>query len=149
MVQDIPIIDSKELEEVELRHLSGNHYYLEFIKNKEETIRYRIKLEKNNGSVTFLYAVVGKGTREYVTLQKGDSVYWGQEWYSSFGYDKYVYVKDVNYIQIAGKERKVMTVETRGIVFSGDVDCPFLRRRGNVQFGIVCHFYSGGGYFCS
>ena len=30
--------------------------------------------EKNNGSVTFLYAVVGKGTREYVTLQKGDYI---------------------------------------------------------------------------
>ena len=30
--------------------------------------------EKNNGSVTFVYAVVGKGTKEYVSLQKGDYI---------------------------------------------------------------------------
>ncbi len=78
-------------------------------------------IHEENGKV---YCGTGNNERLIYdfTLQKGDSVYWGQEWYSSFGYDKYVYVKDVNYIQIAGKERKVMTVETRGIVFSGDVE---------------------------
>lgn len=30
--------------------------------------------EKNSGTVTFLYAVVGKGTKEYVGLEKGDYI---------------------------------------------------------------------------
>ncbi|MBE6054022.1 MAG: dihydroorotate dehydrogenase electron transfer subunit [Clostridium sartagoforme] len=30
--------------------------------------------EKNNGTITFLYAVVGKGTREYTELESGDYI---------------------------------------------------------------------------
>jgi dihydroorotate dehydrogenase electron transfer subunit len=30
--------------------------------------------EKNEGTITFLYAVVGNGTREYVSLEKGDYI---------------------------------------------------------------------------
>ena len=30
--------------------------------------------EKNEGTITFLYAVVGNGTREYVSLGKGDYI---------------------------------------------------------------------------
>lgn len=51
-------IDGQGLNELELKHLSGNQYFLEFIKNKEERVRYRIELEENDGSIymyTFAY----------------------------------------------------------------------------------------------
>ena len=36
---------------------------------------YMLKLcEKNEGTITFLYAVVGNGTKEYVSLEKGDYI---------------------------------------------------------------------------
>ena len=30
--------------------------------------------EKNNGTITFIYAVVGNGTKEYMNLKKGDFI---------------------------------------------------------------------------
>ena len=45
-------------DEVELKHLDGNQYFMKFIKNKDETVRYNIRLEKPDGSFdeyTFAY----------------------------------------------------------------------------------------------
>jgi len=45
-------------DELELVHLDGNQYFMKFIKNKDETVRYNIRLEKQDGSVemyTFAY----------------------------------------------------------------------------------------------
>lgn len=61
------------------------------------------------------------------SLQKGDSVLWGT--YPAVGTptaEKYIYVKDVDYKQIAGKERKVLYVQTHGKPFvEGAPECKF------------------------
>ena len=68
-------------------------------------------MREENGKV---YMGAGENEKLIIdfTLQKGDTAYWDT--------DKHVYIKDVSYSVIAGKERKVMQVETRGLGPEGE-----------------------------
>ena len=68
-------------------------------------------MREENGKV---YMGAGENEKLIIdfTLQKGDTAYWDT--------DKHVYIKDVSYSVIAGKERKVMQVETRGFGPEGE-----------------------------
>ena len=68
-------------------------------------------MREENGKV---YMGAGENEKLIIdfTLQKGDTAYWDT--------DKHVYIKDVSYSVIAGKERKVMQVETRGLGQEGE-----------------------------
>ncbi|MBR2378583.1 MAG: T9SS type A sorting domain-containing protein, partial [Bacteroidaceae bacterium] len=68
-------------------------------------------MREENGKV---YMGAGENEKLIIdfTLQKGDTAYWDT--------DKHVYIKDVSYSVIAGKERKVMQVETRGFGSEGE-----------------------------
>ena len=68
-------------------------------------------MREENGKV---YMGAGENEKLIIdfTLQKGDTAYWDT--------DKHVYIKDVSYSVIAGKERKVMQVETRGFGQEGE-----------------------------
>ena len=68
-------------------------------------------MREENGKV---YMRAGENEKLIIdfTLQKGDTAYWDT--------DKHVYIKDVSYSVIAGKERKVMQVETRGFGQEGE-----------------------------
>ena len=65
------------------------------------------------------------------SLQKGDTAYWGTL-YDSQGKpvcDRYVYVEDVYYEQIAGQNRKVLKVETCGVSLNEMDDYAVIREK--------------------
>ena len=79
-------------------------------------------IREENGIV---YMGIGANTQPIYdfSLQKDDTAYWGQYVIAGIDIiDKYVYVKDVSYSQIAGKERKVLNVEICAKSLNGNND---------------------------